>query len=196
MAGIDLPQRLLVPYPLAVPTPAPAEIPRAEPRPELLPSFPETITASPKAAPARGLEEGVEPFSTVVPKRQLNHIPSSSITSRPVPKPQPEPQPLRQRASQATENQGKRKREPEFGEGSDTEYPDRKRMPEERKVLLESPEERQKKKEKRRIGRRVARRVIAGEIGSITLEEDQQSEYDKNQFTSSRTRTSEGRDES
>ena len=175
-------------------TPTPIEFPWVSPMPEILPVVP-SVADGTEATSAREVNEENQPFSAPLPRRQLTRQPDADVHPHQIPQPRPEPQPTRPRVAQATEEQGKRKRELESGPGSDTKRLEDRRLSEERKILLAEGEELRKKKDKRRSGRRVARRVVAGEIGSFTVDEDQQTEYDKNQFTSSRMRTSEGRDD-
>jgi hypothetical protein len=107
----------------------------------------------------------------------------------------PEPESSKSALAQATEEQTKKKRELELGGGSDVKREESRRKAEECRIRAEGVEERKKKKDKRRSGRRVGKRIVAGEIGCLVVEEDQQTQYDKNQFTSSRLRSSEGRED-
>jgi hypothetical protein len=193
-ADTELLPEVLVPAPSTVGAPAPIEFPRVSPQPEILPLTP-SVAGGTEATPAAEASEEIEPFAAPLPRQQLTQKPAIDAVPQQIPQPRPEPQPTRPRVAQATEEQGKRKRELEFGPGSDIKRPEDRRITEERKILLAESEELRKKKDKRRSGRRVARRVVAGEIGSFTVDEDQQTEYDKNQFTSGRMRTSEGRDD-
>jgi hypothetical protein len=107
------------------------------------------------------------------------------------PQPAPQKQPLRERVAQATE-QGRRKRESDEGYASDIKREEDKKKIEERKEYVLAANEAAKKKDKRRSGRRLVRRVVAGEIGSFTVDEDQVTKFDGNQFTSGKVRTNEG----
>jgi hypothetical protein len=194
-ASIELLQEVLVPDPFTVGSPIPIEFPRVSPKPEFLPVAP-SVADGTEDARAREINEENQPFGAPLPRRRLTRRPNAEVHPHQIPQPRPEPQPTRPRVAQATEGQGKRKRELESVPGTDTKRPEDRRLSEGRKILLTESEELKKKKDKRRSGRRVARRVVAGEIGSFTVDEDQKTEYDKNQFTSSRMRSTEGRDDS
>ena len=194
-AGVELLQEVPVPAPFTVGAPTPLEFSRVSPSPVILPVAP-FVADGIEPMPTPEVYEEPQPFEVPLPRRQLAHQLSTDLYPHQSQQPQPEPHRTQPRVAQATEEQSKRRRELDFGPGSDTKHPEDRRLQEEQRVLLAAKEELKKKKSQRRSGRRVARRVVAGEIGSFTVDEDQQTQYDKDQFTSGRIRTNEGREDS
>jgi hypothetical protein len=190
--GIELSQPNLVPNGITVGLLTPTEFPQTSPRPEIAPAIPSTVSVAPQAVPVRDVDKRVRPLPVPVPQLELTRRSATDSEYQRSPQPKPEPQPARQHMAQATDQQEKKKEELDYGAGSDIPRREEKRKDEERRSTLLQTEERAKKKDKRRTGRRVARRVVAGEIGSFTVDEDQRTEYDNKQFTNSRLRTNEG----
>jgi|GEM_PF-5433950 len=186
---------MLGPSPLELPlrrrsmteTSAPAEIPIMQPLPEVYTSSPPEL--QPYRQRAELEEQAPAPFDVAVPSMRPSL--NAGLVPELQPQPAPEPQPLRSRVAQATE-EGKRKRESDEGYGSDIKREEDKKKIEERKEYLLATSEAARKRDKRRSGRRFARRVVAGEIGSFTVDEEQVTKFDAEQFTSGKIRTNEG----
>jgi hypothetical protein len=151
-----------------------------------------------RRAPLPDLEsmpEATDTSAMPLPTPRVASRPNPEVAVRAIPQPQPEAQSSKSKVAQQTEEQSKRKREHEEGAGSDITRKDESRKVGDRSAEIEGAEGRMRKRDKRRSGKRIGRRVVAGEIGSLMVDEDQQTEYDKNQFTSSRLRTNEGRED-